>query len=180
MVCLRMYFRVHTYLSLACQFTWRMEFKTYWNTFLFFLFFWGQQVVNLAWDKYSVYFKTVFYVWDTMLSKSCSKEMFKIKKQMKWGSKKPPLGEVRIALKIWLKEQMLKCILFINAVCTKAVCRTEVFSPCRECLKYKLGLLCHCWCLILVSVTSAECCSSLTIIHLKSRKEGRRNMPLCR
>lgn len=30
--------------------------------------------------------------------KSCSKEMFKIKKQMKWESKNPPLGEVRSAL----------------------------------------------------------------------------------
>lgn len=33
-----------------------------------------------------------------MSSKSRSKEIFKIKKQMRWERKKPPLGEDRMAL----------------------------------------------------------------------------------
>lgn len=55
-------------------------------------------MVDLERDKYSLYFQTFSYVRDNMLSKFCSKEMFKIKKQMRRESRKTPAGGVRIAL----------------------------------------------------------------------------------
>lgn len=55
-------------------------------------------MLDLEWDKYSMYFQTFSYVKDNVLSKFCSKEKFKIKKQMRWESRKTPLCEVTLEL----------------------------------------------------------------------------------
>lgn len=45
-----------------------------------------------------MYFQTLSYVRDNILSKCHSKDTFQIKKQMRFESRKTPLGEVRLAL----------------------------------------------------------------------------------
>lgn len=112
-------------------------------------------MVDLERDKYSVHFQVVFYAGDIMLSKFCSKVIFKIKiKKMRRGK--------YLSEKCGPKRNKIIFEHLQKLACTKTVYRVEVFSPYEKCCKYVS--LWHCWSLILVILTSAEYWYALTIL----------------
>ena len=111
----------------------------YWNTFFFPLLFFpeanrwlilkGRTI--LCTSKLSLMLEITCYL--GFAPKRC----WKLKKQMRWESRKTLLGEVRIALNYVAQRETRGIWAFAKVACTETVYRAEVFSPCRRCPKYK-------------------------------------------